>query len=455
MTAEQLWPEYYWKAFNDLVKQNRKTLVSLTLKNVSLPTSKPNDGGPYSSLLMIIANYPHSNLKVLRIGDGELPYRYLPAFWDLCERVEVLELYRFPFEMPHHYIDRRATSGTRMPPQEERVVHFSNLLELTLIRSGPKSPLSQLEEVIRKAPKLKKLDWTPCFSIWFPLPRFIYLFTGDAKYFRPTTPVTQHSAPLETCTTPCWPDLESLKIDCRYSGHFDVEDYFAILEMSKKIRFLYVPVSPTFPTELEPLFRLHSHTLTMVDWRNNLDIQNVDLIRQIFSSCPLLTKAYFQPIHGQELIRGGDSWVCCDQLEELGVCINMDPLEYDPHNPQRKQDLSWAVFKQLGKLRNLRILDLRHHTSTAPFTEHLEFTTSMGLQQLSVNELEVIRFHANQNMTLEDVNWIIEHWTSLAEIDGEMLTSNHSFSTRKNPWDYTLATMLNKRGVRTPKDVYS
>ncbi|KAF8980117.1 hypothetical protein BGZ46_004610 [Entomortierella lignicola] len=437
MDAKVTWLERMtydsWKSFNGLVKKNRRTLTSLKLRDMDLPASKPYDGSPSSSPLLVIAQYPYSTLRSLYLRNCELPYRHLKAFWDICERLEVLELFEVPFELPRLHPRQRAPKKTGKPnlgaTHQQRVVNFSNLLELSLIRSGPRSMLTQLEEIIRQE-----------------------------KYHRTPLPKAKHlCVPLPICTTPCWPDLESLRI-IQEDLSFGFEDYMTIIEMSKRIRFLEVPIDSIFPTVVESLLRLHGHTLTMVDWRNNSDDQDPNLVHQFLSSCPRLTKAFFQPMHGQDLARGGDSWVCCEQLEELGVYISMDPETCNPPNPdmtdEEKRDMSWAVFKQLGRLRNLRILDMKHHTR---HSVPLEFTTRMGLQQLSsLRELEVIRLIDDQDMSPEDINWIIKNLVSLRMIDGGPLAKNRArFVTRYNFWDFALATMLNRHGIKTPESISS
>ncbi|KAF9355218.1 hypothetical protein BGX26_006836 [Mortierella sp. AD094] len=450
----------YWRACRDLVKRNRRTLVSLMLTDMHLPASKPKYGGSNWSPLLSIAQCQHSSLRILRLESCELPYRHLNAFWDICEKLEVLELHNVPFELPRLCASPKTTTRPGNHQQkpnlgsnhQQRVVRFSNLLELTLDESGPRNSLTQLEQIIRQAPKLKKLDWNTRYA-WFPAIRFMYLFSGDAKYHRTPAPQSvKHCVPLELCTTPCWPNLESLRMKRWISVEFDPEDYLSVVKIFKRLQFLDIPLRIMTPTIVDSLLQFHSNTLTVIDWRRIYSEQYVALIHQILSSCPKLAKVLLRSIHAQDLIEGGDSWVCCDQLEELRFGIEMSPLEWNPPRPdmtdQEKQDMSWAVFKQLGRLRKLRILDVK---------TPLQYTTSMGLPLLSnLKELETIEFYGNQNMTPEDVDWMVENLTSLNKVkgNGRLAVNRSRYGDRKNPWDCTVATMFNKHGIKTPGSVY-
>ncbi|KAF9355217.1 hypothetical protein BGX26_006835 [Mortierella sp. AD094] len=461
----------YWEACKDLVKQNRGTLVSLTLTDMPFPASKPKYGGPNWSPLLSIAQYPHSSLRTLCLDNCKLPYRHLKAFWDICEQLEILELRRVPFELPRLHMTQRTAlgSGNRQSKpnlgsrHQQRVVHFSNLLEITLDHSGPNNSLTQLEEIIRRAPKLRKLDWNTYRYAWFPIFRFMYLFSGDAKYHHTPAPQSvKHCVPLALCTTPCWPNLEYLRINGGRFKEFEHQEYQLIMETFKQLRVLDLPMYCLTSTIVESLLRLHSKTLTEIDWRRvygtQYNSQHVEWIQQILSSCPMLTKGHFKRIHAQDIIEGGDAWVCCDHLEEFGVYISMNPHECDPPRPdmtdQEKQDMSWAVFKRLGRLHNLKILDLNSHVYRSA---SLQFTKSMGLSLLSgLTEMKVLRFYGNQNMAPQDVNWMIQHWKSLNRVEGRWrLSENRSrFGDRMNPWDCTVATMFNKHGIQTPGSVY-
>ncbi|KAG0004123.1 hypothetical protein BGZ79_010248 [Entomortierella chlamydospora] len=432
----------YWKVCKDLVKQNKATLVSLSLTFMPLTASNWNP-------LLSISQYPHSTLRSLRLENCKLPYRHLAAFWDVCERLEVLELHKVPFEPPYSYKVHEKAFGPKERPGWK--VPFSNLLELILDCSGPRNSLTQLEVVIREAPKLKKLCWNIEEGAWFPITRFMYLFSGQEEYhYAPEPQNVRHCVPLAVCSAPCWPSLESLAMKMKkYQPlHFHHEHYFVIVNMSKQLRVLDLPWSVMTSDIMEPLLRMHSSTLTEIDLQRTFVYQSDGILSGLFSSCPRLARVRIPFVSAEEFIKSDGRWECCDQLEEFRVSIRTAlNLSQPDMTDQEIQDMSRAVFKQLGRLHKLRILDLSDDRNNPGWP--LQFTESMGLASLSsLTELETLVLQGDQNMIPGDVDWMLEHWKSLKVIDGGMMAAQHYGR------DCTLATMFNKRGIKTPRSVY-
>ncbi|KAG0020206.1 hypothetical protein BGZ80_004606 [Entomortierella chlamydospora] len=383
----------YWRACEEFIREIPRTLESLTLKRMPIPELRFKNGCYNWTPLLNVVQYPHPNLRTLRLESYVLPCVYIDAFWDLCERVQVLELQDVSFELPRLTRIQKRTKG--VVAHQPRIVQFSNLRELTLIRSGPLNSLVQLEGIISGAPKLKKLYWTTRSKSWFPATRFIYLFTGQERYYRVLPPrVRPPYIRLEPCTAPSWPDLESLE----------------------------------------------------------------DFVQKVLSSFPMLIKGHFQSISAQKFVDGGDSWVCFNSLEELKIQIKMYPQFYAPPRSdmtdQEKQEMSWAVFKQLAKFRNLRILDITNPRVCSSPTP--QFTTSMGLPLLSsLTDLEVLRLEGEQDLAPQDVTWMIENWKSLRIVDAMKLAQNRTRFKEKNYWNYALADLFNKHGIKTPRSAFA
>lgn len=78
-----------------------------------------------------------------------------------------------------------------------------------MINSGPMDSLSQLEGIIQRAPKLRKLEWHVHKYGFMPFFRFMYLLTGLEKYATIFHPQGHHrSVRLDPCGSPSWPDLK-------------------------------------------------------------------------------------------------------------------------------------------------------------------------------------------------------------------------------------------------------
>ncbi|KAF9171724.1 hypothetical protein BGX20_007044 [Mortierella sp. AD010] len=78
----------------------------------------------------------------------------------------------------------------------------------------------------------------------------------------------------------------------------------------------------------------------------------------------------------------------------------------------------------------------------------------MGLPLLSsLTDLEVLGLEGEQDLTPHDVTWMIENWKSLRIVDAAKLAQNRTRFKEKNYWNYALADLFNKHGIRTPRDV--
>ncbi|KAF9355220.1 hypothetical protein BGX26_006838 [Mortierella sp. AD094] len=373
----------YWSACEELIREIPTTLETLTFR--LMPILGPEfEGDSFDwTLLLNIAHYLLRNLRALRLQYCQLPHHYIDAFLDICEQLQVSELQDVPFELP-----QLPTTGE---PQSvnKRVVRLSNLLELTLVNSGPMDFLAQLEMIVRQAPKLKKLCWEVqrFLEARFRVNGFMYLFSGQAKYQHTPAPEDSRVVSLALCTAPCWPDLESLAL----KGNFHLlssEQYLKIVEMSKTFRALDMPMYPMRSTIVDSIVRLHSRTLTEIVWNAPHEHNDVAWVQQILSSCPRLVKGYFRGILAQDIVVGGDSWVCCDSLEELRLNIIMGrPLDIT------YQDMAKAVFKQLARLHRLRILDMdssMNHPGIGSATTPMETKFDAARYRLDDGTLEVI-----------------------------------------------------------------
>ncbi|KAF8980115.1 hypothetical protein BGZ46_004608 [Entomortierella lignicola] len=341
----------YWKAYEQLTREIPSTLESITLKGLVLPRLEFKNGNYGWSPLLNISRHPQLNLTTLRLENCELSVQYMDAFWDICERVKVLHLCLVPFELPKPIKIGKRTKGPALHRQQ-RILRFPNLLDLSLDRSSPKDLLSQLELIICQAPNLQSLNWAVGEENWFPYIRIAYLLTGQEQFNRPLPPHLRHRHdPLASYAAPCWPYLKSLALSGFGDNSILDRAFVKNTRGFQRLRiYFYTPVN------LDSLMQFHSSTLTRIDGES---INNGITIQKILSSCPNLTKVHFRSIPAQSLVEQGESWVCCDHLEELKVYIDIDPKRWFPSRKdatdQEIQDLSWKVFKSLARLHKLRV----------------------------------------------------------------------------------------------------
>ncbi|KAF9963194.1 hypothetical protein BGZ65_005289 [Modicella reniformis] len=339
--------------------------------------------------------------------------------------LEVLELRAVDFELPRIMLrqPRNKKPGSKDnggSKHQDIFVDFSKLRELTLIDSGPDDSLSQLEGIIRRSPRLRKLNWQTRWYCWFPI-----------------------------------------------RSSVEVQDYLVLLKTANRLQRLNMPLLMLNMHTIDTLTQRHSQTIREIDLRDLRDEQMPLWIQDVLSTCPMLTKVTCQALSAQNVIEGVPFWVCRDRLEEFCICINMHPAMNNPSrieiSEEEERDQCWAVYSQLGRLRALRVLDLRYQPSRLGMgfifrhrIRMLPTTTTMGLCQLSKLELlECFQFNGHQDMTKVDVMWMLEHWTSLKLIEGGKLSTGGSrFLDREDPFDAGLARIFNAYGVQTPMSQY-
>jgi len=460
-----------WRHCRTLVKKCRASLQHLSLDGLRMPEKKPRRESTSWSPLTTLAdtsNYP-TLLTSLRLVNCSLSPRHIRAFWEICARLEVLELRTVDFELPRIMFkppEPNKPTVNENGPSKDIIPDFSKLRELILIDSGPDNSLVQLECIIRRSPRLQKLEWQTRRYSWFPTRRFMYLFTAKSHYRPIFFPHTQaRCLRLDPCDSPCWPELESISLFGQ-SG-IQTHDYLVLVETAKRLRRIDLPLYTLDIHVVNTLTQRHSQTLREIDWRDLRDEQMPDWIQEVLSSCPMLTKVSCQALTAQHVIEGAQNWVCCDRLEELHLCIDMNPAKYNPPradmSSEEERGQCRAVYRQLSRLQAIRVLDLRYQPSRLGIgfiLSHricvLPTTIAMGLDELvDLRSMEQFKFNGHQNMNKEDVQWILEHWTSLKLIEGGRLSTGRSrFANRRNPWDAGLARIFNTHGVQTPSSEY-
>ncbi|KAG0330244.1 hypothetical protein BGZ99_007106 [Dissophora globulifera] len=477
----------YIKSCKDIVQKNRGRLESLTLRDLILPDTKPSSGNAHWSPLMSLAHPTHAALRTLRIIGGTLPSRHMPSFWQICERLEVLELTNVDFELSRAMVPTyrslaknqylNSLSGKR---DQDRAVRFPKLRELRLVESGPRNSVAQLEGIIRRCPELRTLEWCVRSYSFFPIRRFIHLFTADPNYYWPGDP--SHSISLTQCTSKTWPHLTSISVLNHYGYLFTVEEYQLLISSVQGLRNMHMRMTGLIDMTAKTLITRHSHTLREIHWRHVAGTGASTWLLIALSLCPMLTKVECMLMNAQELIVSAPTWVCTTRLKEFRACIIVNDLaelssrdaqvaglkgrideedELKALAEQVKTEQCWAVYAQLAKMRALQILDMTSSDASTGVTNWyhnraMPLSLSSGLCQLSdMTELKYVGFQGHQNMTRLEIDWMIKHWTRLETLEGGKMTTNGSrFMNGANYWDAGLARMLNRHGIKTPGSQY-
>jgi len=241
-----------------------------------------------------------------------------------------------------------------------------------------------------------------------------------------------------------WPELESITINDTRTSMTDKE-YEAILRAAPRpLKVLDLPLC-RFETDSFNLLRQnHFKTLTKVNLfqaKNNTSYSSSRLVddvsewvQEVLESCPSLESIVARVITAQDIIKG-KPWVCL-RLEEFKVMIDMEfkerALERGPKRPKYTEDEEnqcRAVYRQLGRLNQLKKLDM-FHCSWRPGVKVITpppLELRVGLAQLStLKDIELISFYGSQDMRMVDLQWMLQHWPHLQEIAGGRLSSKRS-----------------------------
>jgi len=407
----------YWNSCKALVRQNSAHLRSLTMilwnksyEGQKVPTWTPISCGEYR------------NLRSLSVKGGSINREQRALYWRVFENLESLTL-ESTYVAPSPS-DTDDTTSQSSPPV------FPKLRKLALNCLIGTDLVSQLEWLICVCPMLQILEWTLRQTTRFPV-QFKHRFVGLT-----------------------WPELDSITI----KGHLDDvthDDYKSILEAAPRpFKVLDLKIEYLTPDLITLLRQSHFETLTKMDLSLAVGALNPRcyvmgipcLVQEVLQSCPLLEHITAKTITANVIING-EPWVCLG-LKEFKVMIDMEFWKTEPELQSRCH----PAFAQLGRLEQLRVLDLRRHNlfprKRAYYPLPLELR--LGLGQLSrLENIEVIGFHGSQDIRMTDLEWMLRSWPYLVTIYGGQLSRKRS-RTFKGVYvrNLLLVSMLNSRGVR-------
>jgi len=418
----------YWDSCKALVQQNSAHLRSLTMVcwnqtcgRLELPKWTP-------------LSVQFKNLRSLIIQDSNIGMEQWASYWQVLENVESLTLESTPLHPQLSISDENRSKSSNTRP----ITQLPKLRTLILTDVYYPESEQQLDWLIRICPVLRTLEWTQV-SGGFPVQ-----FT---QYFVDKT----------------WPELDSITIrrDLNDVSH---KDYITILQAGQRpFRVLDLGIERLELDLFDLLRQGHFKALTKVDLckatvEPELPRHKTEgipqWVQEVLESCPSLEHITAKIITAEDIING-KPWVCLG-LKEFKVVINMGfrrPSGRGPKRPKftdNQQGLCRAVFEQLGRLEQLRALDMRylgwnHGTRYSPLP--LELRLGLGLLS-KLKYIEVIGFHHYQDMREADVEWMLRQWPYLSTIYGDRL-SNKPSKTLGNEYvrNQLLMSVLNSRGV--------
>ncbi|ORZ28855.1 hypothetical protein BCR41DRAFT_344187 [Lobosporangium transversale] len=211
------------------------------------------------------------------------------------------------------------------------------------------------------------------------------------------------------------------------------EDMAALLRQLTELRRLYTPacrfgqfsLKELLATEQEVLDNGHivrkrrlkrlCETIKMLEFSKQSYVSGV--VQAILSNCPMLTLLRGSKITVTEIVNGAE-WVSTG-LAELSIYLeaNIDQETADGMAKAR------IVFKQLGKLTQLRFLSLTAWSLYDNGQQTLGLKLRAGLDELDkLKSLWGLRFQndGQQRIGLEEATWIVNNWPCIRSLYGRM-----------------------------------
>ncbi|KAF9948924.1 hypothetical protein BGZ72_009188 [Mortierella alpina] len=436
----------YQHSFDALIKQNRSTLTSLTVKYIpQFYRFQYKRGMPRWSPLLNCAE--HTNLTELNLC-CTIPSRHLKAFWKICEKLEKLSLNYVSFDysripsqeqiqhnrkLARAERKKNAMISSILPPPKR----FPYLRELRVFSLPCKRPERFLNLIIADCPRLESLDWT----------------------LESITIKTEHFSKHVVAGT--WPFLDKIKLDACFSD-FSQDQLCTILQHTAKPLKLY-SLDGYFPpfekTALNILKERHFSTLRDI---NLLLDDDEGLVQDVLASCTSLEVFSGVRLSAATVMEDKRPWGCLG-LKELRISleITQEPPNGSPEAVQeQRQKESRALYMQLARLKQLRslLLDNEECRTCSVDKNSLPLRLEMGLEHLvAQTQLELICICEGQSMDRGDILWMVKHLRNLRMVAGRRLNvkkANTKAFKDKYLWDYELAKILNDHGIETPSSQY-
>ncbi|KAF9953925.1 hypothetical protein BGZ65_004347 [Modicella reniformis] len=215
-----------------------------------------------------------------------------------------------------------------------------------------------------------------------------------------------------------WPDLEDL--DLVESGASDPQ-LALIFGGMRRIHGLSI-TRTDLGIQTRAALRPHFPWLTNLDITMNA-VYTGKFVAEVLRSCPQLENLKTDRI-SVDYFLDGVPWACEKSLKVLEICFEVLPR-------MRSEDLG-PLLILLSRLRNLERLDLTDPEASLSNILSLEFRLDKGLEQLAtLTRLKRLVIERTiQESTMEDVEWMINHWRNLKCIEGTLNTEDKDESAK-------------------------
>ncbi|KAK3810272.1 MAG: hypothetical protein J3Q66DRAFT_352670 [Benniella sp.] len=203
-----------------------------------------------------------------------------------------------------------------------------------------------------------------------------------------------------------WPDLEEF-----HTSSFMATDRQASLIINGMRRVLGFTINFNQPFDLvKTALRPHFPWLKRLIATRSCGT-NSGFAIELLKSCPKLEDLRVGPIQVRDMLDDDTPWACESSLRYLGGGFNVD--EGIEEAGQR------VLLERLSRFHNLELLSL---VCEPPRSKTLDLRLESGLNQLAtLTRLQAINVrHTGQEMTMNEVEWIIKHWKNLRRFIGAL-----------------------------------
>ncbi|KAF9169723.1 hypothetical protein BGX21_002582 [Mortierella sp. AD011] len=372
---------------------------SSTLKHISLASFRSDD---YTEeFCEAVGNC--TNLQSLTVDGYGFPQLLLKA----CCNITEIEIRRSSIEV------QRSTKSSDDQRNNTRIQH--------VYIEEPSSPNGVIN-FLSLCPALRYLSWRSFKMLTFPLPRLASALVDGT-----------------------WPQLEELDVD-----GYGLKDP----ELAKAlggINRLVVLAVPNSEFGSGSMISMGKH-LTSIKTLNLCGCKYVSssMIQSMLCSMTALESLSVGTIKYTDIAEGS-AWTSLN-LRRLSISINMEnPLFSKSQDKTLTQsganrDTSFearqrVVYERLSSLTRLNVLDIQQPQECSSLEKSLDLRLISGLGALSsLRKLVNFSFRTtSQEMGMDEIEWIVNNWTSLRKIGGKFTGNPDNF--------YKMKRVLNSNGI--------